>query len=405
MSDSLRRLQVEFATREEFQREYKKNLAKGGLFVACTETFAVNEPVSVDVKLLYCNEVVTLAGEVVHCISPQMSGAGGTPGAAVQLSAPASELRSILEPLAGVSANDDELDGEAGKRDSVRSEAVAPVTLLCADGTVVEGRTRNISDTGMLVSVRGEVVEVGAEVEASLVHPKTGEQTTVGGTVMRHVKSESGEVMALGIRFRTKPGAKREFTDFLGTVRAAEHSRRLGGISGAISELGIHSLLHMFATYSPQGSLRLTRGPEEGLLLFDSGLVRGAQLGELRDGKALAELLSWTEGNFEFIGRADESAFGKLSMRVDDAVRAALVGDDADADDDVEIPTHSPSATLSILGSADGAPLDKTELAIVDLARVGMKVGKIIAVIPEPADKIHLAIHGLMERGLIMLSE
>lgn len=399
-----RRLRVEFSTQEEFLREYNINLANGGIFVATLDAFELNECVLVELVLNFRNESVELEGEVVHRIAPALSEAGAKPGVAVQLSTPASLLRTTLEPIAGRRASGNEKKTGVGKRGAARSDARAPVRLRCEDGTVLEGRTRNISDSGMLVAFQGEPLPVGQRVEASLVHPKTGEEIEVGGTVVRHVKAADGSVMALGIKFQDRVEADAEFTNFVGKVRASEHSKRLGGISGSISELGIHSLLHMFATYSPQGSLHLARGEEEGLLVFDGGLVRGARVGNLRDAPALGALLAWSEGSFEFLARADETDFGALDLPIDEAIHDALVthsGSDA-AD---EVPSHTLESRLSVPAAVDAESLDKTEQAIVDLARVGMSVAKMIEIIPEPDHELHRSLQGLMERGVIALGD
>ena len=406
MSDLTRKLRVEFSTRDAFLREYNINLANGGIFVSTLDAFEVNSPVIVELDLKYCETRIEFEGEVVHCISPELSGTGGNAGVAVQISTPVSELREALEPLGGKEVDGDETKIGVGKRGARRSDARAPVELRCEDGTILAGRTRNISDSGMLVSLDGEPLPVGTPVESSLIHPKTGEQVEIDGTVVRHVKAMDGSVMALGIKFQER-STDTEFKNFVGEVRASEHSKKLGGISGAIEELGIHQLLHMFVTYSPQGTLHLRSGEEAGRLLFEGGLVRGARLGERRDAAALAVLLEWEQGSFEFLARADPSEFSDaFALPVDEAIHDAMSSaKEGDASPASEIPSHSLEARLSVLCKVDQTSLAKTEQAIVDLAQVGMTVAKVIEIIPESDADIHRSLQDLMERGVVMLSD
>ena len=46
--------------------------------------------------------------------------------------------------------------------------------------------------------------------------------------------------------------------------------------------------------------------------------------------------------------------------------------------------------------------LDKTEQAVLELARSGMSIEKLKSVIPEPADEVQTALEGLVELGVLL---
>ena len=98
-------LDVSFATREELEHEYATNIAQGGIFVETEEPLQVREKVSVRVKLRFIRKAITLKGEVVHVVGPELAEAGAAPGVAVHFEARAVELRMVFEPL--IAAVDD----------------------------------------------------------------------------------------------------------------------------------------------------------------------------------------------------------------------------------------------------------------------------------------------------------
>ncbi len=46
--------------------------------------------------------------------------------------------------------------------------------------------------------------------------------------------------------------------------------------------------------------------------------------------------------------------------------------------------------------------LDKTEQAVLDLARAGMSLARIEAIIPEPAERVRAAMAALVEMGVLI---
>jgi Tfp pilus assembly protein PilZ len=450
-----RTLPVEFSTEAAFRSEYLSNIAKGGIFVATEETFEIRESVSVELRLGYCDRTIELSGEVVHTIPEEMAEAGALPGIAIQFTTSASELRSTFESLVGVVEGNERIS-RSGRRAAPRSPARVRIVVNSAGGTL-ECRTRDVSSSGILVSVVGEPIPVGDAISLLITHPQNDEQMQIEGTVVRHLTTERGEITAMGIEFHTPEARQTEISAFMNDVRAAEHSRRLGGITGPIAELGIENLLQMFGASSPQGTLTVTQGAEEGFIVFESGMLCVAQLGVESGSEALKHMLSWREGSFEFHARVDEiqpegegvplnaaildalceidegareveggrDDLGSLvvedpslELDLDDALELSFEhgsearDSDEDADDGYESgvtpnsqPAQiSPDSVFVVNTDATDAyrgELAKTEEAVLDLAGVGMTVARMLEVIPEAEIEVYTALDALLERRLL----
>lgn len=444
-SSQPRTLRVEFSTEADFRREFGRNIVNGGVFVASEERFEPRDRVRVELALRYCRKTVKLAGEVVDCIPASMAGAGGTPGVAVQLLAPAARLREQCEPFLGSEPTAVDARAEARpadrapataggsaaparsgspsaavveeraaakpspaepRRQAPRAPARVSARLETEDGQGVGGRTRDLSDSGVLVSVEGEPVPVGHDVALTLEHPRTGDSMELHGRVVRHVTSDDGEVTALGIQFVVPEQRSGEVERFVADVKACEHSRRLGGIHGPISELGAEALLKMFMGSAPRGTLVLRRGAHEGRIVFEDGRVRGARLGRAKGMKAFKALLRWREGEFEFFTRPEEVDAGQEPLSLDAAVRrlediSATLAPEPGLEPERALPPDDTKLSVNVALVKALRGLDKTESAVIELATVGMTIGKIVDIIPEPEDETRAALGSLLERGLI----
>ena len=404
MPDEARSLRVSFESEDSFRREYQTNISKGGVFIATNVGFGVREPVRVEMALEYCSELIELEGEVVHVVASELAGAGATPGIAVQFRLKASELRERFGPLLKSAAVEDERESGAGRRAARRAPARVPLVIRTSDGAEIDGRSRDLSVAGLLAATEGMPVPIGESVSLILTHPTTDEELEVGGTVMRHVEGPNGQGTALGIRLEVERRDADRVGGFLTDIQVAEHSRRLGGISGPISEIGIENLLQMFGTCAPEGTLNLTHGDKEGFLVFEQGMLRCARLGDSYGRKALARLLEWRDGSFEFYARADRDAFHGDAVALDAAMLDALcLKDESQRAGARPLPLTARLVVDREKVNAAREELSQAEEAILDLAGVGMSIGKVIDVIPEPDEEIRQQIAALLTRGLIRL--
>jgi len=394
VSRAERVLSVSFESAEAFQREYAANLVNGGVFVATDELPDLRTRVQVKLLFRFCGKQIAFTGEVVHRVTPEMAQLGAPAGVAVQFDKPADKVREWLEPLRAESGAPEYSPPSPGKRAAPRTPARVPARVAGGGGEL-EGHTRNLSRSGVLVSVPGQGIPVGEKVKLSLSHPTSGESKDLEGVVVRQVEGEDG-VTALGIQFVPSPETER----FVEGIQSTEHVRRLGGISGAIAELGVVNLLQMFAGTAPEGTLTLRSGEEEGVIGFEGGLLRFVRLGAASGLKALARLVSWSEGSFEFHARLDALTSSEAPLPLEAALLEAAAGQEEFGQSDRRC--FRGDAIPQVADAvADQDDLSKVEAAVLDLARVGFTVRRMVEFIPEPDSEIFGALESLSDRGAI----
>jgi type IV pilus assembly protein PilZ len=404
VAQSRRLLRVAFEDVDAFRQEYQRNLANGGVFVPTERSFELRDPVRVELMLAGSDAKTSLDGEIVHIVPPDMAGLGGTPGVAVQFLGRAHEVRARLEPLAAVTGTHQYRPADNGRRAAARARAhmLAEVVDL-ESGLSMRGRTRDLSRSGVLVAAHGEAVGVGRHVQITLEHPTSGERLELGGVVVRDIRSETGQVVAVGIQFDAPRRRQQEIERFVDDVQSVEHARRLGGIEGSIAELGVDGLIQTFARGSAAGTLTLRRGAQEAIVVVGGGLLRLARLAGTTGVKALVRLMRWKDGSFEFHARVDPELPSEPPLPVEVALlEAAHQLDELGRIDARELP---PTARLYVGGArAGGEPLSKIEEAVLDLARAGsFTLERVVELIPESDPEIYAAVRALAERGAVRL--
>jgi Tfp pilus assembly protein PilZ len=412
-----RRLKLRFEDAAAFRDEYRGNIVQGGAFVRTLEQLSLREAVKVEIELAFCGVVAELDAEVVHCVPAEQAGGPAAAGVAIQFLAPASELRDRFERYASRPGRAEEEDPNA--RTAVRTAPVGEADVEPAedrrrrsrkrarvparvDSTHVslEGHTRDLSETGVLLSVDGSDLPVGKAVQLTLVHPDTGQPFEVRGRVARKVQAP-GTVAAVAIDFEPSEAGE-GFGAFVREAHAAHERRRVRGIAGAVEELGMDNLVQMFGKFTRGGTLAVTLGEEEGVLVFENGCLRTCRIGSLTGPKALARMLSWREGQFEFHAEVDPASGEGELIPIDGALlEAARQLDERRRLDPGSLdPTARLRLDTAALG-AHGGELTKTEEAVVDLAAAGLTVRRLLDVIPESDAQILDAIRTLAERGLV----
>jgi hypothetical protein len=433
-----RRLRISFDRADVFRRELDRNISKGGAFIPGVSDLELREVVDVEVVLAFANERRTLAAEVVHVVDEASAPAPGAVGAAVQFLRPAPELREELSALLArvapgaapaqgreqwVLEEDpperrdsfgealalplappvpDPLANLADRRKSPRSRVRVPALLDGANARV-EGVTRDLSETGALISADASELPPGKSVRLALQHPETGDRVEVDGRVMRHVETD-GTVAAVSVHFDVPEERKPEVAALVRAAKNAHAQRSARGISGRIEELGMPSLVQMLGRSSPRGTLTVASGAEEGVLAFDGGSLRYARLGATRGLKALGRMLRWRSGDFEFHAQVDalededeplalEAALLEAMRRLDESERAGS------ARFQPTVRFHVDRAQLAAAGA-----LAKTEEAVLDLAAAGFTARRILDVIPEDDGQVSAALLALVERGVLVPS-
>ena len=398
------RLQVRFATEEEFAAEFAANIANGGIFVATPDPPEVRSQVEVEVHLDYRGSLLSLVGEVVHCLSPELAVTGASPGAAVHFTDSLSDIHEKFAPYTASLPSSDDPDAPPDPRKAKRFPASVATRIRAVgqpESASQEGRTRDISRYGALVASHGPPTPIGESITITITHPGTGEEFEVDGKVMRHELSESGEVIGLGVEFHMPDDQAAEAARFLEDVHTREHSRRLGAITGPIEELDIGTLLNMFGTCSPSGTLTVTRGAEEGYVAFQAGMLRVARLGALHGREALMPLLEWNVGHFEFEACVDESRFEGEPVSLEEAILDAARRRDETRRGKIRLRADTTLSVDSDAAEEAADELSQLDRAVLDLAVAGMAVGKIVEIIPQSKREIAVSLSTLVKRGIL----
>lgn len=399
-------LGVSFPTEDAFFQEYVENISKGGIFVATEAVYELRQAVRVEIRLPYCGKQVPLEGEVVHVIPKELASTGATPGVAIQLADPVDKLRARFESVANVSRAREPVPAATGRRVSQRSEARVTAKVKASDDDSFVVHTRDISKSGVLVNAGAAALPLGEKVKLSLRDPISGEELPVEGEVVRHLQAEDGEVAALGIEFDAPPQTAGHVEEFVDRIAGSEHSRKLGAIEGPISEFGVERTLEMFGCTAPQGMLVLRNGRKEGYVAVSQGYLLAAVHGMRTGIPALAELLSWRSGRFNFETRLASELMNLERIPLLQALEQAKALLERAAQKQRKTPEIPRGATLSVHAAAQESSfssLSKLEEALIDLALAGMKVEKVLDVIPEPENTILRAIQHLCDQGLVTL--
>jgi Tfp pilus assembly protein PilZ len=415
-------LQIRFESPSALRKEFEKNIANRGIFVATEEVFEVRQTIDVEIVLSYVNDsevAISLLGEIVHCIPVEMATSGVVPGVAVQFDDSALELQEAFESLLGKSdelvvAKDKDEDGpqrRGSKRDAVR----VPVRIMPTMSPPFEATSRDLSATGILLTMKESALPVGEVIRTCLWHPSGEPSIEIDGQVVREVRNRNGRIAAVAVAFDRNQSADPRIAEVIEALRQAGHRSRLGGISGSIVDLGLANMLQMFGNTAPQGTLVVEHDGEQGWIAFAEGQFLGAELGVVCGHDALVAMLDWGDGNFQFEASADEKLIaGAKPCSLDGAVLKAMCAIDELAhanDDDEEGEAIAPPVSIGgtttfgvdvVQAMISRSSLDKTGEAVFELAQSGLAMDKLKSIIPEPAAKVQATVEELVELGVLL---
>jgi len=132
--------------------------------------------------------------------------------------------------------------------------------------------------------------------------------------------------------------------------------------------------------------------------------LRYVRLGSATGMKALVRLLAWQNGRFEFFTRLERNDVSEPPLPLEAALFEAVRQiDESKRVDRSRLPGD---ATVAVADDAGEPQLGqdsetKTEAAVIDLARAGFTIQRIIDVIPEADLEILHALESLADRGVI----
>lgn len=411
------KLSVRFDSVQALRAEFEQNIANRGLFIPTERSFEVRQRMTVEIGLDFVEgsePALTLAGEVVHILPAEMALGGATPGVAVQLEASAEELRACFAPFLKRSKSDakTEVDREAaGRRDARRGAVRVPVGVMPATRPPFEATSRDLSASGILLSMKGQVLPVGEVVRVCLWHPNGEPSVDIDGRVVRQLANKAGRIAAVAIAFDRLQAVDPATRAAIDGLRAAGCRNRLGGIRGALDDLGLATMLQMFGASAPRGTLVVDHAGEQGSIAFAEGQLLRAEVGALEGQDALVEMLGWGDGRFEFEAAVDPflettGTSGSLTGAV--LAASCRLDEERNAESAGRLFEPAPIGAMTTF-DVDLRPeaeqreeIGETESAILELAGAGINVERLFHVIPEPAEAIHASLYGLVAQGILL---
>ncbi len=401
-----RRLTLCFPTLSEFRQELEQNIICGGAFVETAESCELREKVEVELDLPFCGKSVTLEAEVVSCVGPDVTRAGGRAGVAVQFAESVPMIRQLLSGMAGT---DPPLElkkrrehREAPTRYQPRSHVRLP-TIVETSSERQAAHTVNMSLSGALIEIDAEPAPVGEQITLTFPHPETREALQFTGRVARHAKSAE-QRNQIGVHFDFDPSDDTPTRRMLDLLLKAAHSQLLGRVTGELRILGAASLLQMLASSSEQGTLLLKQGSCKARVLFDGGMLRYTSVGGATGEKALARLLEWTEGEFEYTPSIDVDAPEGTRMPIDAAL--LVVTQHVDELRRLDLSHFPAEATVLRVRQGDALnELDKVADSVLETISDGIVIGELLDALSEFDAEIYQALGTLRELGLIRISD
>jgi Tfp pilus assembly protein PilZ len=400
-----RTLRVEFASLIDFQREYQRNIANGGVFVETREQFEFREVVEVELALLFCGRIVPIQSEVVGRADAAAESERAV-GVALQFLDPIDELRALFSELVGIAPGAPDrsdatwLERDGPTRRHERSIVYAPIQLFAATG-VLSGHTRNLSRSGALVTVdEGVPPRPGEALALEICHPRTGRAQRIPARVLRnssHVRDRS----SVALIFEIEPADEEHIAKFIQEICVGHGSGPMEAITGPIQILGLPSLVQMFSSGSEGGTLTVHTGEASGRVVFASGGLHHASVGPVTGLKALSRLLTWKTGRFEFVPVVDPAD------RADEAT--PMYGAVLEAVQYVDELARLDLAELPLAARVHRAPgptpddVEKLESEVLALAEDEISVAHIVDATPVFDAQVYACLLALLERGLLEL--
>jgi hypothetical protein len=244
-------------------------------------------------------------------------------------------------------------------------------------------------------------IPVGTVVRVRLANPVVELDLTVDGKII-HSRRCDGGVTAHGIQLHYPADRIDQVMAFIEFLQSFDRARRLAVVSGEIDASGLGAVLDMFMNTAPSGTLSVSRGKDEGKIVFSEGYILRCTVGMVSGMKALARMVRWTEGRFEFHHELQlpetpddpqpfEAAMMVASIQADEMAR---IGFDASATSDTF--RIDPEGRKEHYES-----LTELEREVLDSAAGGFNVETISDVVAAPDADIYKALLVLLDLGVI----
>ena len=321
---------------------------------------------------------------------------GVQPGVAVQFREPPAGIRGRLGAAVRRGRPRSRRRRRAHARSAARraSRCASPARLESRDAASIRGRTRNLSQSGVLIDVQ-EGSGGGRRARArrrSGTRP-SGEGLAIDGAFVRDRRRARAASRRVAVHFDADE-ARRAAVERLRRRRCSEPSTRAGSArsSGPIAELGPESIVQMFANTGAAAAtiVPAPRRRKRALISFESGAAaRGAPIGPVtgHEGADPHAVLAGGRRSSSTPG-VDEPAAAIAPLPLEAALFEAARKHRRDGQrvDAAAFPLAGRACVarhIATEGQFTGV-LSKLEEALLDVAQAGLHRAARLEVIPEP---------------------
>ena len=387
------------AASEAFARE----LGRGAVFISTADLSAApvaGTKVRLVLRFPFSGGELTLGGEIVTALPRGIRHAGGTPGVAVAVSEGEAELRSRIEAETGLELPEVVEPARHTLATDSRFAARTQVTLE-HDGRCFTAETLDISYNGLLALLPGIDLSEGSAMRVTVEHPRGGPPLELNGRVVNATRCEHG-VMAHGIQFQFSLDRFEEVAGFVDALSGHQHARALATIAGSLRDNPLEDVIENFSSSCPTGTLRITRGSEDGKVVYRDDTIVSVTCGLVSGAKALGRMFGWRDANFEFEPEAEILDVADDPLPLTSVVLTASVERDELARLDLgSISDESCFEVDTALFEALEASLDELARELVANVEMGFPVGALLDILPISDASIYQKLAELIEAGIV----
>ncbi|MGI9590569.1 MAG: PilZ domain-containing protein, partial [Myxococcota bacterium] len=281
-----------------------------------------------------------------------------------------------------------------------RFAARTPVTLEL-DGRRFTAETIDISYNGLLAVLPGIDLSEGSAIRVTVEHPRGEAPLELDGRVANATRCEHG-IMAHGIQFQYSLDRYDEVSEFVEALSGHEHARSLATIAGSLRENPLENVIETFSSAAPTGTLRLTRGTEEGKIVYRDDTIVSVTCGLVSGAKALGRMFGWDDAVFEFEPEAELLDVADAPLPLTSVVLAASVERDELARLDLgSVDDDTVFAVDAEQRRALESSLDDLGRELVANVEMGFPVGALLDILPISDAVIYQRLAELIEAGIV----
>lgn len=397
-------LRLVYSSAEELEKAFAESLSHAAIFVPSEAEWEPGQAVCLSMDLRFCEREVEVQGQVAAVRPPGMARTGAVPGVSLQLGTPVAEIRTALEQATGLSLGTAEPAAGDERRESPRGPAHGTATLAVGSSQF-PAEIVNVSYGGILALLHGLDLGLGSAATATLTHPHREEEISVESRVISQTLCDHGK-MAVGFQFQYPARRIEEVMAFIDDLQSLQRAKTLAQVSGSLADSPLEDVIETLMGASSEGTLRVSRGDEEGIVIHRDGEILHAATGLVSGMKAVSRLLLWREGRFAFQAAIDPFETAEEPLPIEAALVAAAVNRDEAVRHGVA--SFDPDDTFRLdegLMDQLATQLDEVQLEIAEHVCMDFPLGAILDILIHGDGVIYKALAELLDSGVISRRE